>query len=103
MLNYFSSGENEAWKITSAEVVFIVAKVTLIFTNALAENTIVSAEYKSILIMFTYFRFCCFVVDFCLWFWFSFFFVNRREEMKKFLTEPGETVQSIVAFPRYDM
>lgn len=24
----------------------------------------------------------------------------RREEMKRFLTEPGETVQSIVAFPR---
>lgn len=27
-------------------------------------------------------------------------FTNRREEIQKNLTEPGETVQSIVAFPR---
>lgn len=101
MLNYLSSGENKAWKITSAEVVFIVAKVTLIFINALAENTIVSAEYKSILIMFTS-GFAVSLLTFVFHFDFLFFFVNRREEMKRFLTEPGETVQSIVAFPRYD-
>ena len=43
------------------------------------------------------------LLTFVFHFDFLFFFVNRREEMKRFLTEPGETVQSIVAFPRYDM